>query len=273
LASRLDITNACTSINHLCCPFTETKRLPWDKQARPFQPVSFCLSSLSYTLAASPSLSLTHTRCISLHLFNHPSKNHLSPRKMSEKASLPAPSSPARASPGCLSIFKGLFISEIARDAHLGQTMNVILLFCYCNGFIWCICTKGTDVFIPIFSVVLRLPDRANIFTFPSLLRKAHSTLHFTFSSPTLQEKEPGLFSSSDTSHAHPPAYDSLPQEMSERLLANANLAATQAAGVLLTELWEQDEFAKTVHEAIERVSTELRHVSLKVELVAFISA
>ncbi|KAG0208919.1 hypothetical protein BGX28_000238 [Mortierella sp. GBA30] len=35
--------------------------------------------------------------------------------------------------------------------------------------------------------------------------------------------------------------------------------------GIKLSKLWEQDEFAKTVHEAIEAASSELREISLKI--------
>ena len=40
---------------------------------------------------------------------------------------------------------------------------------------------------------------------------------------------------------------------------------------VKLLALWEQDEFAKSVHQAIEEVSVELRDISLKVRLFSHI--
>jgi hypothetical protein len=52
---------------------------------------------------------------------------------------------------------------------------------------------------------------------------------------------------------------------MSERVLAGIGNAAAEAVGIQMADLWEHDEFAKTVHEAIEHVSIELRHISLKV--------
>ncbi|KAI8599488.1 hypothetical protein EDD21DRAFT_379703 [Dissophora ornata] len=54
-----------------------------------------------------------------------------------------------------------------------------------------------------------------------------------------------------------PPAYESLQQGMSKLLVNGSNAK--------LSELWEQDEFAKTVHHAIEAVSTELRGISMKI--------
>ncbi|KAF9095250.1 hypothetical protein BGX27_001304 [Mortierella sp. AM989] len=53
-----------------------------------------------------------------------------------------------------------------------------------------------------------------------------------------------------------PPAYDSLQQEMSQ--------LRVNGSDIKLSDLWEQDEFAKTVHQSIEAVSTELREISLK---------
>lgn len=73
---------------------------------------------------------------------------------MSEKATLPTPSSAARVSPGCLSIFKGLFISKNAPDGrHLNESMNVIHLAIVPASF-GAICTNGAYVFIPNLSVV-----------------------------------------------------------------------------------------------------------------------
>ncbi|KAF9197279.1 hypothetical protein BGZ49_002364, partial [Haplosporangium sp. Z 27] len=53
-----------------------------------------------------------------------------------------------------------------------------------------------------------------------------------------------------------PPAYEALRQEMSQ--------LHVNGSDIKLSDLWETDEFAKTVHHAIESVSAELRNISLK---------
>ncbi|KAG0007056.1 hypothetical protein BGZ65_010258 [Modicella reniformis] len=74
----------------------------------------------------------------------------------------------------------------------------------------------------------------------------------------TYSEKGPEMTSThpSSSSSTLPPAYESLRQEMSQ-LTFNGQ-------GDKLSELWERDEFIKTVHQAIDNVSAELRDVSMK---------
>ncbi|KAG0350919.1 hypothetical protein BG005_009568 [Podila minutissima] len=77
-------------------------------------------------------------------------------------------------------------------------------------------------------------------------------------SSPeTISEKNALAYAlaSSSSSTLPPPTYESIHQEMSQ---------VQAATGATLSDLWEQDEFAKTVHLAIEAASTELRAVSLQ---------
>ncbi|KAF9277802.1 hypothetical protein BGZ74_003256 [Mortierella antarctica] len=77
-------------------------------------------------------------------------------------------------------------------------------------------------------------------------------------SSPeTISEKNALAYAlaSSSSSTLPPPTYESIHQEMSQ---------VQAATGATLSDLWEQDEFAKTVHLAIEAASVELRAVSLQ---------
>ncbi|KAF9193450.1 hypothetical protein BGZ51_003254 [Haplosporangium sp. Z 767] len=67
---------------------------------------------------------------------------------------------------------------------------------------------------------------------------------------------------SSSNSVSPPPAYsDSLRHKMSE---LSINVGSSGGPTIKLSELWEQDKFAKTVHQAIESVSAEMRDISLK---------
>ncbi|KAF9392979.1 hypothetical protein CPB97_006083 [Podila verticillata] len=71
----------------------------------------------------------------------------------------------------------------------------------------------------------------------------------------TISEKNAQAYAalaSSSSSTLPPPTYESIHQEMS------------QVQSSTLSDLWEQDEFAKTVHLAIEAASAELRAVSLE---------
>ncbi|KAF9391937.1 hypothetical protein BGX21_011119 [Mortierella sp. AD011] len=61
----------------------------------------------------------------------------------------------------------------------------------------------------------------------------------------------------SASSSSLPPAYEALQQEMSQ-------LRVNGSSDIKLSDLWENNEFAKTVHHAIEAVSAELREISLK---------
>ncbi|KAG0008144.1 hypothetical protein BGZ80_003807 [Entomortierella chlamydospora] len=61
----------------------------------------------------------------------------------------------------------------------------------------------------------------------------------------------------STSSSSLPPAYEALQQEMSQ-------LRVNGSSDIKLSDLWENNEFAKTVHHAIEAVSAELREISLK---------
>ncbi|KAF9922522.1 hypothetical protein FBU30_007343 [Linnemannia zychae] len=77
-------------------------------------------------------------------------------------------------------------------------------------------------------------------------------------SAEEFNEKNAHLYNDQSSSTTSlPPAYQSLSQEMSQ-LLVN------ESSKVPLSDLWEKDEFAKTVHLAIEDVSSELRAISLK---------
>ncbi|KAG0035405.1 hypothetical protein BGZ82_005297 [Podila clonocystis] len=73
----------------------------------------------------------------------------------------------------------------------------------------------------------------------------------------TMSEKNAHAYAlaSSSSSTLSPPTYESIHQEMSQ---------VQSATGTTLSDLWEQDEFAKTVHLAIEAASAELRAVSLQ---------
>ncbi|KAG0251714.1 hypothetical protein BG011_007427 [Mortierella polycephala] len=67
---------------------------------------------------------------------------------------------------------------------------------------------------------------------------------------------------SSSSSVSPPPAYsDSLRHKMNE---LSVNVGSSGDSTIKLSELWEHDEFAKTVHQAIESVSAEMRDISLK---------
>ncbi|KAI1315530.1 hypothetical protein EDD11_000674 [Mortierella claussenii] len=62
--------------------------------------------------------------------------------------------------------------------------------------------------------------------------------------------------SSSTSTTSLPPAYEALQEQLSHLVVNNEQTK--------LSDLWEQDEFAKTVYHAIEAVSKELREISLK---------
>ncbi|KAF8951752.1 hypothetical protein BGZ46_003807, partial [Entomortierella lignicola] len=75
-----------------------------------------------------------------------------------------------------------------------------------------------------------------------------------TFSEKDFQAYHEMIKSSNDNNNGSekslPPAYEALRQEMSQ--------LHVNGSDIKLSDLWETDEFAKTVHHAIESVSAEL---------------